>query len=195
VGVDISIEVEPRQPSRLAVSEDLIEQYYRAHVPAGGPPLSAIRDYVVQALAPAQANAPDPVSPLLYRYSSEFGRDRVWFNDDLESLARELGVTPLEKFVRDPGPPIAAPGDYVFDSPEEEQSYLDEQAAQRAQRTLEQGPAWYLWCCPSEGLRTVRALRGALGSTDERAESLPLLEEILLLAATDGRRWRVLAFW
>lgn len=52
------------------------------------------------------------------------------------------------------------------------------------------------WCDPTDGLRTVRALQGELGSDQGRTlECLAQVEQILAIAEREGRRWRLLAFW
>jgi hypothetical protein len=83
-------------------------QHYRASVPSGNPPLSAIREHVVRALAVARGTGTDPIAALNDRFVDEFGRFRIWFDADLEKLAKELGVAPLQRLLNlDGGPSVA----------------------------------------------------------------------------------------
>jgi hypothetical protein len=196
VGVDFAIEFEPRQPSLSEVTEEEIVQHYRASVPSGNPPLSAIREHVVRALAVARGTEPDPIAALHDRFVDQFGRYRIWFDADLEKLAKELGVTPLQRFQRDPGAAPIAAGEFVFDSPEEEQAWLAERERERQRHTAERGPGWNAWCAPADGLRSVRALHAAIApSAQDQRACLALLEEMLAIAEREQRRFRVLAFW
>ncbi len=196
MGVDFAIEFEPRQPSLTAVTEEEIVQHYRASVPSGDPPLSAIREHVVRALAVSRETMADPIAALHDRFVDEFGRYRIWFDADLETLAKELGVTPLQRFQRDPGAAPVAAGEYVFDSQEEEQAWLAARAEERQRHTLERGPGWNAWCEPSDGLRSVRALHAAIApSAQNQRACLALLEQMLVIAERQQRRFRVLAFW
>ena len=196
MGVDFAIEFEPRQPSLTGVTEEEIAQYYRVSVPSGDPPLSAIREHVVRALAVSRETMADPLATLHDRFVDEFGRYRIWFDADLEKLAKELGVTPLQRFQRDPGAAPVAAGENVFDSQEEEQAWLAERERERQRHTIERGPGWNAWGDPADGLRTVRALHAAIAPSahDQRA-CLALLEEMLVIAEREQRRFRVLAFW
>ena len=196
MGVDFAIEFEPRQPSLTAVTEEEIVQHYRASVPSGDPPLSAIREHVVRALAVSRETMADPIAALHDRFVDEFGRYRIWFDADLETLAKELGVTPLQRFQRDPGAAPVAAGEYVFDSQEEEQAWLAARAEERQRHTLERGPGWNAWCEPSDGLRSVRALHAAIApSAQNQRACLALLEQMLVIAERQQHRFRVLAFW
>lgn len=196
MGVDFAIEFEPRQPSLSGVTEEQIAEYYRANVPSGDPPLSAIREHVVRALAVSAETQPDPIAALQGRFVDAFGRYRIWFDADLENLAKELGVTPLQRFQRDPGAEPVSAGEFVFDSQEEEQAWLEARAAERQRHTIARGPGWNAWCDPADGLRTVRALHAALApSAQDQRACLALLEEMLAIAERQQRRWRVLAFW
>ena len=86
MGVDFALEFEPREPSVAGMTDDEIEQYYRANVPTGDPPLSVIREHVVRAIAASRPATPDPIAALHARFVDEFGRYRIWFDAELEAV-------------------------------------------------------------------------------------------------------------
>jgi hypothetical protein len=105
-------------------------------------------------------------------------------------------VTPLSHFQREPDGELVSPGESSFDTEEEEQAWIAEKSAERQRRMLERGPAWERWCDPADGLRTVRALKAALGpEIREVLDCLAVVEQILVIAEREHRRWRLLAFW
>lgn len=180
MGIDFAIDVEPRSPPDLAISDEEIEAHYRATVPAGGPPLVEIREHVVRAIAVQRASTQiDPLVALKRRFADEFGRDRLWWDADLEAIARSQGVTLLRDFQRDND------GDLPEDDDPE---WRAARMAERGQQILDRGPARNRWCDPAEGLQTIRALRAA-----RDASALALIEEILVIAEREHRRWRLLA--
>src|SRR5262245_56402982 len=112
MGLDFAIDIEPRQPPAAGISEDEIVTYYRAHTPSGDPPLAAIREHVVRAIALERAaSQPDPIYALLRRFEDEFGRLRIWDDLELERLARARGVTPLLAFQRELGGEVFIDGE------------------------------------------------------------------------------------
>lgn len=98
MGADFAIDVEPPNVSVADVSDADIEAFYRDHSPPGSPPLDAIRGHVAHAIAIARSTGPDPIEEMHTRFVDAFGRDRVWFDRDLETAAARLGVTPLSHF-------------------------------------------------------------------------------------------------
>lgn len=192
MGVDFAIELEPRQPMPVEISEDDLEAYYRMNVPAGGPPLAEIREHVLRAIALERAaDAPDPIEALHARFVDRFGRDRIWWDRELEAAAVQLGVTPLSRFQVQTSSAVDLDADQ--DDPDEERRMLA-----HLQRRRDTQLAAQSWCDPGDGLRTVRALRQHLGSSPERAEQrecLALVEDMLVIAEREHRRWRLLALW
>jgi hypothetical protein len=194
MGADFSIEVEPRQPRAVVITDDEIERHYREHVPAGDPPLALIREHVAHAIAIERASTePDPIAALRARFVDDYGRTSIWFDPNLEAIASARGVTPLAHFLRERDGEVIAPGDYVFDSEEEERAWIVQQQAERQRRVLAHGPDRDRWCDPADGLRTIRALRES--SSGDVLGCLALVEQILVIAEREHRRWRVLAFF
>jgi hypothetical protein len=193
MGTDFAIDVEPRQPPAIAITDDELEQHYRVHVPSGEPPLAAIREHVARAIAMERTSTePDPIAVLHARFVDEHGRTALWFDPNLETVATARGVTPLSRFLRSQDGEVIAPGDYVFDSEEEERAWIAEQQAERQRHVLAHGPDRERWCEPADGLRTIRVLRET--ASDDVLACLALVEQILVIAEREQRRWRLLAF-
>jgi hypothetical protein len=194
MGADFSIDVEPRQPCADAITDDEIERHYRDHVPSGDPPLALIREHVARAIAIEHTSTePDPITELHARFVDDYGRTAIWFDPNLEAIASARGVTPLARFLRERDGEVIAPGDYVFDSEEEERAWIAKHQAERHRRVLAHGPDRARWYDPTEGLQTIRALQES-ASRDVLA-CLALVEQILAIAEREHRRWRVLAFF
>jgi hypothetical protein len=192
MGVDFAIDVEPRQPTPIEITDDDLEAYYRTNVPAGGPPLVEIREHVLRAIALERAaDTPDAIEAMHASFVDRFGRDRIWWDRELEAAAVQLGVTPLSRFQVQAS--IAVDLDADQDEPDEERRMLA-----HLQRRRDQPLAAQSWCDPGDGLKTVRALRQHLASLPECAEQrecLGLVEDILAIAEREHRRWRLLVLW
>ncbi len=99
MGVDFAIELEPDAGDPQQLSEDDIAAYYRTHCPPGTPPLAEIREQVARALALSRRDErADPIVGLHQEFVDRFGRDRIWWDHELEAAAVRLGVTPLRSF-------------------------------------------------------------------------------------------------
>lgn len=178
MGADFWIEIEPRDPPQLEISDAELEAHYRTQVPSGDPPLAAIRDHVVRALQIQRSSTePDPIVALQRRHADQFGRDPFWWDAKLEAIARAHGVTPFRAFQRETDTPVEDDGDT--------EAFARAQRARDA-RVLARGPARERWCDPAEGLRTIRALR-----THDELDVLKLVEDILVIAEREHRRWRL----
>jgi hypothetical protein len=192
MGVDFAIDVEPRQPPPLEISEAEIVAHYNAHVPSGDPPLAVIREHVVRAIAfERSAGERDPIDALNRRFVDEFGRDRVWWDPSLDDIARARGVTTLRDFQRDDDGELSE----EYDDPE----WLAARTAERHTHLLDRGPARDRWCDAADGLRTIRALQAEIdergGDLREHVACLALVDQILTIAERERRRWRLLVWW
>jgi hypothetical protein len=97
MGVDFAIELEPDTGDASPISDDELTDYYRAHCPPGSPPLTELREQVGRALALARRRV-DPFVELHQQFVDRFGREQIWWDDELEAAAARLGVTALRNF-------------------------------------------------------------------------------------------------
>lgn len=99
MGVDFAIDLEPDTGDPGQLSEEEIAAYYRTHCPTGTAPLAAIREHVACALAAERAaGRPDPTKALHARFVDDFGRDKIWWDPQLEEATAQLGVAALRSF-------------------------------------------------------------------------------------------------